>query len=198
MTTLVAHERNDSTRADLKRLRSNGEIPAVVYGSDIKTVSISINNSDLLKALRKGGRNGIISLELNGKSKDVLLRDYQNDKITRDILHADFLQVNKNTEIDTRVSVVLKGTSKGEKAGGIVNQVLHELDITAKADDIPDTFEIDITKFEIGDTVSVGDLRKEYSNCTIHHEDEETIVLIDYVKTEVKEEEESEVEASGV
>lgn len=196
MTTLVAHERNNSTRADLKRLRSNGEIPAVVYGSDIKTESISIHHSELRKVLREVGRHGIFSLELNGKSKDVLLRDYQNDKITRDILHADFLQVNKNTEIDTRVSVVLKGTSNGEKAGGIVNQVLHELDITAKADDIPDTFEIDITKFEIGDTFSVGDLRKEYSNCTIHHEDEETIVLIDYVRTEV--EEESEVEASSV
>jgi len=117
--------------------------------------------------------------------------------VTKDVLHVDFLQVDKHTEIDTKVSVIVKGTSKGEKAGGVAKQFLHELDIIAKANDIPESIEIDITNFEIGHTVKVADIKKDYSNCTIKHEDEETIVLIDYLKA-VTEEETAEVEIAGV
>ena len=197
MNTLVAQERKDFKKSTLKTLRNDGEIPAVVYGRDINTESIFIKNSDLLKVIKDVGRNGIISLNLNGKSKNVILRDYQNNPVTKDILHVDFLQVDKDTEIDTNVSVILKGTSNGEKAGGIAKQFLHELNITAKANDIPDSIEIDITNFEIGHTVQIADIKKDYSNCTIKHEDEETIVMIDYVKA-VTEEDTGEVETSGV
>ena len=178
-------------------MRNNGEIPAIVYGRNINTESIFIKNTDLLKVVKDVGRNGIISLNLDGKSKNVILRDYQNDPVTRDVLHVDFLQVDKHTEIDTKVSVILKGTSNGEKIGGVAKQFLHELDITAKANDIPDNIEIDITDFEIGHTVQVEDIKKDYSNCTINHEDDETIVMIDYVKPVTEEEEDiSKVEVS--
>ena len=85
------------------------------------------------------------------------------------------------------------------KLGGIAKQFLHELDITAKVNDIPDSIEIDITNFEIGHTVQVADIKKDYSNCTINHEDEEAIMMIDYVKPVTEEEEDiSKVEASGI
>lgn len=194
MNTLVAQERKDLKRSALKELRNGGEIPAVVYGSDIDTKSISVKNADFLKVMKGVGRNGIISLNIDGEAKDVMLRDYQDNTLTRDILHVDFLQVDQHTEIDTKVSVVLKGTSIGEKAGGVVKQILHELDVTAAAINIPDNIEIDITDFEIGHTVRVGDIKKEYKNCTFKHEDEEAIVMVEYVKV-VEEEEASEVEA---
>jgi large subunit ribosomal protein L25 len=199
MNTLVAQERKDFKKSSLKTLRSDGKIPAIVYGSDINTESIFIKNADLLKVIKGVGRNGIISLNLDGKSKNVILRDYQNDPVTKDVLHVDFLQVEKHTEINTKVSVILKGTSNGEKVGGIAKQFLHELDITAKVNDIPDSIEIDITNFEIGHTVQVADIKKDYSNCTINHENEEAIVMIDYVKPVTEEEEDiSKVEASGI
>jgi large subunit ribosomal protein L25 len=195
MNTLVAQDRKETKRSALKAIRNNGSIPAVVYGSKIDTESISINKADFQKVMKDVGRNGIISLDLNGKTKNVILRDYQNNKVTKDILHIDFLQVDKDTEIDTKVSVILKGTSTGEKAGGITKQFLHELDITAKANNIPDNIEIDITDFEIGHTIRVADLKKEYSNFTINHEGEEAIVMIDYVKQVEEEEETPAVEA---
>ncbi|RKQ34567.1 50S ribosomal protein L25 [Oceanobacillus halophilus] len=200
MNTLVAQERKDFRKSILKKSRNEGKIPGIVYGNDIKTDSFFIKNTDLLKVIKRVGRNGIFSLDHSGKSTNVILRDYQTDPITRDILHVDFLQVDKHTEIDTSVSVILKGTSRGEKSGGMAKQFLHELDITAKADDIPDTIEIDITDFEIGHTVQIADMKKEYANCTINHEDEEAIVMIDFVKPETEEDEEeaSEVEVSGV
>lgn len=198
MNTLVAEERKKIKKSALKKLRNNGEIPAIVYGRDINTKSISIRNKDLLKVTKDVGRNGIISLNLDGNSKSVILRDYQNDPVTKEILHVDFLQVDKHTEIDAKVSVILKGTSKGEKAGGVVNQYLHELDVLAKANDIPDDIEIDITDFEIGHTVRIADIKKDYSNCTINHEDEETIIMIDYGRVRAEEEVDTNIaEVSG-
>ncbi|MEH7250103.1 50S ribosomal protein L25 [Neobacillus niacini] len=198
MNTLAAQEREDVKKSTLKTMRKDGEIPGIVYGREINTKSIFIKNADLRKVIKDVGRNGIISLNLNGKSKDVILRDYQNNPVTKDMLHVDFLQVDKHTEIDTSVSVILKGTSNGEKVGGIVKQFLHELNITANVNNIPDSIEIDMTNFEIGHTVQIADIKKEYSNCTFNHEDEEAVMMVDYVKPVTEEEDASTVEASGV
>ncbi|MEH7381950.1 50S ribosomal protein L25 [Bacillus sp. JJ1533] len=199
MSTLVAEERKTFKKSTLKKWRKDGKIPAVVYGSNVQTESILINNADLRKVLKEVGRNGIFPLDLDGKSTNVILRDYQHNPVTKEVLHVDLLQVNKDTEIDTKVNVILKGTSIGEKAGGVAKQFIYELDLTAKASDIPDFIEIDITEFEIGHTVRVEEIKKEYSNCTIKHEDDETIVMIDYVKAQTEEDEEvSEAEVSGV
>ena len=199
MNTLVAQERKDVKKSTLKTLRSNGGIPAIVYGRKINTDSIFINYKELRNVIRNVGRHGIISLNLNGKSKNVILRDYQNNPVTKDIIHVDFLQVDHHTEIDTSVSVILKGTSIGEKVGGVAKQFLHELNITAKVNDLPDSIEIDITNFEIGHTVQIADIKKEYSNCTFKHDDEEAIMMIDYVKAITDEEENaSNLEVSGV
>src|ERR1044071_4577162 len=100
MSTLVAQERKKFKKSALKEMRNSGRIPAVVYGGNINTESISINNVDLVKVVKEVGRNGVFSLDLDGKSEDVMVRDYQNDPVTREILHVDFLQVNKDTEID--------------------------------------------------------------------------------------------------
>ncbi|WP_338450053.1 50S ribosomal protein L25 [Niallia oryzisoli] len=195
MNTLVAEERYEFKKSALKKWRNDGEIPTIVYGSDINTKSIFIKNADLVRVIKNVGRNGIISLNLDGDSKDVILRDYQYEPLKKEVLHVDFLQVNKDTELDTKVSVFLKGTSVGEKAGGIVKQFLHELDITAKANDIPDNIEIDITNFDIGHSVRIADIKKVYFNCTINHEDEEIIVMVDYVKSATEEEEITQAQA---
>lgn len=200
MNTLVAQKRTDFRKSVLNKLRNSGKIPAVVYGKNIDTESISIGNTDLMKVMRTVGRNGIFTLDLDGEKKDVFLKEYQVHPISGKLLHVGLLQVDKETEIDAKVAVVLKGTSKGEKDGGIVQQILHELDITAKASDIPNEIEIDIADLEIGDTMKVADIKGNYHNLTFHHEDDEAIVTIDIVKMEedIEEETAEEAEPSGV
>ncbi len=200
MNTLVAQKRTDFRKSVLNKLRNSGKIPAVVYGKNIDTESISIGNTDLMKVMRTVGRNGIFTLDLDGEKKDVFLNEYQVHPISGKLLHVGLLQVDKETEIDAKVAVVLKGTSKGEKDGGIVQQILHELDITAKASDIPNEIEIDIADLEIGDTLKVADIKGNYHNLTFHHEDDEAIVTIDFVKMEedIEEETAEEAEPSGV
>ncbi|MEH7252299.1 50S ribosomal protein L25, partial [Neobacillus niacini] len=85
MNTLVAQERKDVKKSTLKTLRNEGEVPAIVYGRESNTESIFINYKELRNVIRKVGRYGIISLNLNETSKNVILRDYQSNPVTKDL-----------------------------------------------------------------------------------------------------------------
>jgi large subunit ribosomal protein L25 len=176
--TLVAKERKEFRNSDLTQLRSQGNIPSVVYGKNEENKSIVVKNADLIKSIKEVGRNGIISLDVNGNSQDVILADYQYDPIKREVLHADFLYINMSTEIHAQVRVTLTGTSKGVEDGGVLQQSLHELNVTAKPREIPETIEVDISKVDVNQPIKISKIRKDHSNITINHEDEELIVSV--------------------
>lgn len=178
INTLVAKERKGFQNSSLTQLRNEGNIPSVVYGKNEKNKSIVVKNVDLIKIIKKEGRNGIISLEVDGNIHDVVLADYQYSPIKREVIHADFLYINKSTEIHAHVHVALIGTPNGVEDGGVLKQSLHELHITAKPIDIPETVELDISKIQVNHSIKIGDIRKNYSNITINHEDEEVIVAV--------------------
>lgn len=188
--TLEAKERKDFRKSTLHRLRKQGNIPSVVYGKHEQSKSIVVKNVDLLKALREVGRNGIISLDVNGNSQDVILEDYQYNPINHEIIHADFLHINMTTEVHAHVHVTLTGTSEGVENGGILQQLLHELSITAKPKEIPETIEVDISKLQINHAIKIAEIRKKYRNITINHEDEEVIVTLLPSKQEDEDEDE--------
>lgn len=177
-STLVAKERKEIQNSGLTQLRKQGNIPSVVYGKNEESKTIVVKNVDLIRIIKEVGRNGIISLDVNGNSQDVILADYQYDPIKRDILHADFLYINSSTEIHAQVHVALTGTSKGVEDGGILQQSLHELNITAKPREIPETIEVDISNIQVNQTIKIGEIRNYYSNITINQEDEEVIVSV--------------------
>jgi large subunit ribosomal protein L25 len=177
-TMLAAKERKEFQNSALTQLRNQGNIPSVVYGKNEESKSIVVKNADLIKTINEVGRNGIISLDVNGNSHDVILADYQYDAIKREILHADFLYINMSTEVHAQVRVALTGTSKGVEDGGVLQQSLHELNITAKPREIPETIEVDISNIRVNQTIKIGGIKKTYSNITINHEDEEVIVSV--------------------
>jgi large subunit ribosomal protein L25 len=83
-----------------------------------------------------------------------------------------------SSEIHAKVPVLLKGTAKGVEVGGVVQQSIHELNIKATPQNIPETIEVDVTNLEIGHTIKVGDIRNHYRNIIINHEDEDVIATI--------------------
>lgn len=176
--TLVAKERKDFRKSVLHQLRKQGNIPSVVYGKHEESKSIAVKNVDLIKIIKEVGRNGIISLDVNGHSQDVILEDYQYNPINHEVLHADFLHINMSTEIHAHVHVTLNGNPKGVEEGGVLQQSLHELSITAKPKEIPETIEVDISNIQVNHAIKISDIRKNYSNITINHEDEEVIVTL--------------------
>lgn len=188
-TALVAEVRKDFKRSVVSQLRKNGYVPAVAYGNKEETTAISLKKGELLKVLRKHGRNAVIDMIIDGEVKKVILGDYQVDHLTQDVIHADFLFVDQKSKIDTNVPVVVEGVAKGTKLGGTLQLVLHDLDITARVTEIPEKITVDVTNLAVGDTVKVADIRDDYQSIKINHEDDETIVSV--VSTGSEEEEEN-------
>lgn len=157
--TLKAQVREDHNKAATKAIREKGHIPAVVYGNDKESKSISVDTLQLLKTVRDEGRNSIISLDVESdKPVDVMLHDYQKDPLRDELLHADFLIVNMSEEMDVEVPLRLDGEATGSKEGGVLQQPFYELQVRAKPANIPDEISVDISNLEVGDSIAIADL----------------------------------------
>lgn len=176
-TVLQAKERKELTYSALRRIRENGNIPAVIYGAKVDSKPVFVSSADLTKTIRSVGRNGVISLDVDGKKHDVVLTDYQESAIKKEIIHVDFLAVDKSSKIHVDVRLVLVGEAAGVKDGGVLQQPVHELSITATPDQIPQQIEMDITHLQVGETIVVGDIPSG-GGFTINNDNEEVVASI--------------------
>ncbi|MBO1004722.1 50S ribosomal protein L25/general stress protein Ctc [Pseudogracilibacillus auburnensis] len=174
---LSAKTRSNERKSQLTELRQQGGIPGVVYGYKVENTSISINRAEFTKTMREVGRNGVISLDLEGENVNVILHEYQEDPIRREVIHADFLAVDMDVAIEANVRVDLLNDPVGAKEGGVLQQILHEVIVTAKPDAIPEVIEVDISGLNIGDTITIAEIKGNYA-CEINHEDDEAIATV--------------------
>lgn len=187
-TAIQSKARETKTRSALTALRNDGFIPSVVYGYNTESTPIAVKEGELLKTLREVGRNGVIKLEVGGKQLNVVLNDFQEDALKGDIRHADFLAIDMSEELEVDVTVHLVGESVGEKEGGVVQQPNREVTIKVKPSDIPESLEVDISGLQIGETITVADIR-EKSKFEILSDDDFALVLISAPRTEAEMEE---------
>ncbi|RIO59207.1 50S ribosomal protein L25/general stress protein Ctc [Staphylococcus hominis] len=163
------------TRSDLKKLRNTGKVPAVVYGYGTKNTSVKVDEVEFIKVIREVGRNGVIDLGVGSKTIKVMVSDYQFDPLKNQITHIDFLAINMTEERTVDVPVQLVGEAVGAKEGGVVEQPLFDLQITATPENIPESIEVDITDLQINDSYSVADI-KVSGDFTIENDPEESVV----------------------
>ena len=172
MAKLKAVKREDHTTSATKKLRGQGQVPAVVYGKDKETKSIAVNSIELVKTVRDEGRNAIISLDVeNDKPVDVMLHDYQMDMLKDELIHADFYIVDMSEEMDVDVAIRLEGEAAGTKEGGVLQQPLFELVVRAKPNNIPDEIVVDVSDLDIGDSITIADLPKSDKYEILEEED---------------------------
>ena len=165
------------TRSDLKKLRNTGKVPAVVYGYGTKNTSVKVDEVEFIKVIREVGRNGVIDLGVGSKTIKVMVSDYQFDPLKNQITHIDFLAINMTEERTVEVPVQLVGEAVGAKEGGVVEQPLFDLQVTATPENIPESIEVDITDLQINDSYSVGDI-KVSGDFTIENDPEESVVTV--------------------
>ena len=193
--TLSAKSRENLKKSATNSIRKEGFVPAVVYGREEASQPISINELELVKTVRDEGRNAIISLKVEGsKSFDVMLHDYQMDPIKNALVHADFYVVNMSQEMEAVVPLEVVGEAKGSKKGGVLQQPLFELMVSAKPKDIPESVKVDVSSLEIGDTLTIADLPKSSSYSYV--DDAETTVFTVTLPT-VEEPEDQEVDENA-
>lgn len=174
---LQAKSRDHSKKSMIKHIRSEGNVPAVVYGNGVESRSIYFSSSEFTKVIRKAGRNGVITLRIENDDYPVMVHELQRDVLKDELIHADFYKVDMSTKVDADVTVHLVGESAGQKEGGVVQQLLHELSVRALPAEIPEHLELNIEALNIGDSLSVSDVTKSGSY-EILNDLEETIVAV--------------------
>lgn len=193
--TLSAKSRENLKKSATNSIRKEGFVPAVVYGREEASQPISINELELVKTVRDEGRNAIISLNVEGSNSfDVMLHDYQMDPIKNELVHADFYVVNMSQEMEAVVPLEVEGEAKGSKKGGVLQQPLFELMVSAKPKDIPESVKVDVSDLEIGDTLTIADLPKSSSYSYV--DDADTTVFTVTVPT-VEEPEDQEADENA-
>jgi large subunit ribosomal protein L25 len=162
--TLHAKGREDSGKGASRRLRRlAGEIPAIVYGGKKDPQSLSLIHKDVLKALENEAYySHIISLDVDGKSQDVVLKDVQRHPAKTVILHLDFLRINKTTALTIRVPLhfINEDNCVGvKKEGGIISHTLSELEVQCLPKDLPEFIEVDVSELALGSTLHISDIK---------------------------------------
>ncbi|GGA52312.1 50S ribosomal protein L25 [Kroppenstedtia guangzhouensis] len=146
-------------RSQLTQLRREGRVPAVVYGKGMENELIHLEAGQVIKMLQQEGMSAIYELQYPGsKSRQVMIRELQRDRIKDKIIHIDFNEVKLDEPIDTEVYIELTGEPTGVREGGILQQQLRSVEVRCLPADLPDKLEEDITHLAIGDTLTVGQL----------------------------------------
>jgi large subunit ribosomal protein L25 len=157
---VIADRRTEHGKSAASRLRNTGKIPAVAYGKQLPAQAIAVS-PDALKAVFSSayGNNNVIELNVEGKDKlTVLLRDYQYHPVSRQLLHADFVQIHLDQPVDVEVPLELVGKPQGVIQGGILRQVFRKLPIRALPNSIPVKIVHDVTALELDGHVASKDL----------------------------------------
>jgi large subunit ribosomal protein L25 len=140
-------------------LRRAGKIPGVVYGHGSAT-PVTVDIKLLAELLHSGNRSHIVDATIDGKRDSVLLRKIEADPITRKPLSVDFQRVRRDEAVNATIAIVTTGNAIGVRdQGGVLDVVLHALDIKGPADSIPDNITIDITEFELHKHVTAGEIQ---------------------------------------
>jgi large subunit ribosomal protein L25 len=162
IVSLAAEPRERAGKGAARATRRAGRIPAVIYGNKETPIMISIHPIDLMHQIRGGGFfSSVYEIEAEGNKHRVLPRDIQLHPVTDQPLHIDFMRFSKSTRLVVEVPVVFVGEEvcPGLRQGGVLNIVRHAIEMRASPDNIPESIEIDLSSYNIGDSVHISSVR---------------------------------------
>jgi len=198
--TLVAESGRPTGTRPARRLRAEGRVPAVVYGTGIDAVAVTVGARELRAALSSpAGLNAVVNLQVDGSSYPTLARELQRHPVRGNVTHVDFQVVDLNVETHAEVPISLVGEAlEVHRADGVVDQQMFSLTVLARPADIPAGLELDISGLTVGDSLRVSDLTLPPGVST--EVDPETVVVAGQasrVAAEVEEAEAAAAEAAG-
>jgi large subunit ribosomal protein L25 len=161
-TELMVNSREALGKGSARSLRREGLVPAVVYGKSLEPCALSVDPKALKKSIStEAGLNTLITLKGDGpfNGRVVILKDMQIDPVVGTMLHADFQIIDLAAKVSVMVPVHPVGKSVGEKEGGNLTLIRHEIEIVCLPSAIPSSIDIDVTEMQIGDVVHVNDLQ---------------------------------------
>ncbi len=158
-TKISCSVRTDHGKGASRRLRAEGKLPAVTYGSGFEATALVISPTELYDVLTsERGRNSVVELDVDGKTVYAMISDYQYHPLTRKLLHADLFQVSEDQKVEVKVPLTLQGKAKGIVMGGKLTQVFRELPLSCSPANIPVGLSHDITELGLEGHISISDI----------------------------------------
>ena len=195
----ITHEmkvqsRKDEGKGASRRLRHAGTVPAIVYGGELKPVSIQLNHNEVWVASQNDWfYASILDLNLGGDMQKVLLRDLQRHPFKQQIMHMDFQRVNENEAL--HVSVPLRFLNEDKSPAGkstevVVTHELKEVNISCLPKDLPESIEVDLAELSVGDIIYLSDLKLpagvEIPSLKLGKDHDDAVVIAKHGKEEVE------------
>jgi len=156
---LTAKLRSEFKKGPGRRLRQQGQVPAVVYGGKKDPESVSVEAANLEVLLRQGGAHAIIDIAVEGgKEQTAMVREVQRHPVSSQILHADLQRIQADQMIQTTVEIKAVGAPVGVREGGVLEHPVREVEIRCLPSDLPRFIEAEIEELQIQDSFRAGDL----------------------------------------
>ena len=154
--TLNVQKRDSRGTRDARRMRRTGVIPAVLYGHGEQNISLTIQSAEITAAVRHGSR----VVDLSGAIKEkALIKNLQWDVYGTEVLHVDFSRVSEHERVEVSVPVKLRGQAPGVKEGGVIEHVIHEVEIDCEAVSIPDHVEISVNDLHMDGALTADKIK---------------------------------------
>jgi len=176
------------TGKKVKNLRIAGKVPAVIYGSEVKTLPITLDKRDTTNTLNKYSGSTILTIDVEGKEHPTLVREIQQDYIKGDLLHVDFLVISLTEKLRTYVSITLIGEAPVlEEYSALIVSGLDQIEVECLPQDLPEVIEVDVSSMEeIGAAIYLKDI-PSIEKVEFLSDPEDLIAVASAIKEEVEE-----------
>lgn len=183
--SLNAKPRSEGGKGVARKLRAAGEVPGVIYGHGREPQPLTVNGREFQRlAERVRITSTVIELAIEGKTARTLVRELQRDPIKRTVIHVDFQELVAGEKVTVSVPLRFIGTAEGVKTGGgILEETMHQLEVTCDPANIPDHIDVDVSALTIGHSLHVGDLKLP-EGVEVTDDPEQTIAVVSAPKEE--------------
>lgn len=194
---LDATKRTESGKSAARQLRREGRIPAVIYGHGRDPEALTLSQTDFEKTLASISGTTVIKLKVGNKTSSALIQEIQRHPTKPQVLHVDFLEVHKGEKLTVRPPIRLVGSPDGVRnQGGVLDQIMREIEIRVLPKDMPDHIAIDVTALTVGQSIHVSDL--DVPNVEILTDSHATICTVVAPRVEAEATELAEAEEEGI
>lgn len=181
--TFAALARPETGKGAVGRLRRQGRIPAVIYGSTKEAIAITVDEKEYLGLHHSLTESTLVTIKLDGKDHTVFVKDAQGDILTGKILHVDFYEVEKGKNVRTHVVIRISGNPEGVRAGGVLENPTHMIEVECDPTILPEHLDVDVSKLNVNQSIHVKDLNLD-PNIRVISSPDTVVALVKFAKEE--------------
>jgi large subunit ribosomal protein L25 len=186
---LTAEKRTETGKGPARRLRAAGKVPAVIYGHGKSATGLTIDAHEFLPLMH---HSGLLKIKVEGRKRDLtaLVKDIQYDIIRGHVKHVDFQEVRADEMVTASISIEAHGTPAGEQHGGVLEQVIHEVEIRCPANQLPEVITVEVGELELHQALTAGELPIP-ADATLEIDPEQIIMHVVEPRMKIEEAEEA-------